>query len=75
MIKILGCHSSVTQSSFCTATQLLHNNEQQKTKDIMVIFVPSFDTIRCELKKTKYIQNSIHSNELSSATTKGRVHS
>lgn len=37
----------------------------------MVILVPSFDTIRCELKKTKYIQNSIHSNELSSATIKG----
>lgn len=49
----------------------LHNNEQQKTKDIMVILVLSFDTIRCELKKTKYIQNSIHSNELSSATIKG----
>lgn len=37
----------------------------------MVILVLSFDTIRCELKKTKYIQNSIHSNELSSATIKG----
>lgn len=50
----------------------LHNNEQQKTKDIMVILVPSFDTIRCELKKTKYTRNSIHSSELSSATAKGR---
>lgn len=52
MIKILGCHSSVTQPSSALPLTVHIITSTRKTKDTVLILVPSFDTI-CELKKKK----------------------
>lgn len=53
MIKILGCHSWVTQPSSALPLTVYIITSNRKTKDIVLISVPSFDTIWCELKKKK----------------------